>query len=154
MTTDADEAEYRFLTTKDSCVDVGISAEDDGTSELQLFGNRAGLLSLANVLLWFYANAYRREFLSLGVLPFIRLKMPCSVCLRMTTEGPEKGFGTLRRVDKDQQWEWVFSEDQVKNLGLSIHSLVSLPEHGYDRFMEPCFEIEVHIRMTDVQEWM
>ena len=67
-----DAAEYRFLTAPGACVQCRLVGEQGGR-ELQVFGNRAGLLSLANVLLWFVANAWRREFLSFRELEFMQL---------------------------------------------------------------------------------
>ena len=77
---DADE--YRFLTTTGARVECRLEFVDDA-HELQLFGNRAGLLSLANILLWFVANAWRRELLSLGEQGFVQLTPPLSVGIRL-----------------------------------------------------------------------
>jgi hypothetical protein len=70
----SDEAEYQFLTAPAAMVHVRLAADAQDGPELQVFGNRAGLLSLANVLLWLLANTWRREFLSLGELPFVRVE--------------------------------------------------------------------------------
>ena len=80
------DSPYRFFTVPGASVQLRLASSSQGRPELQVFGNRAGLLSLANVLLWFLANASRREFLSLGDLPFVHEEGSLSVCIRMTME--------------------------------------------------------------------
>ena len=65
-----DAEDYRFLTAPGAEVVVRL---EPGTQRpvLRVLGNRAGLLSVTNVLLWLVANASRREFLSLAELPFV-----------------------------------------------------------------------------------
>jgi hypothetical protein len=57
----SDEAEYQLFTAPDASVLVRLQPMKYSRPELQLFGNRAGLLSLANIFLWLVANAWRRE---------------------------------------------------------------------------------------------
>jgi hypothetical protein len=64
-------------------VSVRLATDEQGQPELEILGNRAGLLSLANVLLWLVANAWRREFLALAELPFVHVGAPLAVCLRL-----------------------------------------------------------------------
>ena len=126
-----------------------------GQPELQIFGNRAGLLCLTNVLLWFVANAFRREFLSLGDLPFVQEEGSVSVCIRLTTEDRKGDHGVLFRTDKDAQLEWVISEHDLQEVALLMHRLISVPEHEYDRLqMAADTEAGVQVRMTDAVEWI
>ena len=52
-------------------------------------GNRAGLLSLANVLLWLVSHAWRREFLSLAEL---------AICMAGRKWGAQYEFFAHRRI--------------------------------------------------------
>jgi hypothetical protein len=89
----SDAAEYRFLTAPAARVQCRL-VDEAGGPELLVFGNRAGLLSLANVLLWFVVNAWRREFLSFGELGFMQLDGSLAVCLRIADEVPVDSHGT------------------------------------------------------------
>ena len=156
MTLSPDDLAYRFLTTPgaDLCVALGTDSLL-GTPELQLFGNRAGLLSLANTLLWFHANAWRREFLSLAELPFVRSQGGPSVCLRINDEEPTGHDGLIRRIDRSEQFEWVFAEDDLRRIALTIHSLACRPGHEYDRLLVGnASAMGVHVRMTDAPDWI
>jgi hypothetical protein len=62
-----DAYDYRFLTAPGAAVEVRLESVSEWPV-LLLLGNRAGLLSLANVLLWLVGNSWRREFLSLAEL--------------------------------------------------------------------------------------
>ncbi len=149
-----DAAEYRFLTAPEACVSCRLVAEPGGP-ELQLFGNRAGLLSLANILLWFVANSWRREYLSFGELAFMQLDGTLSVCLRIADEVPAASHGVLHRQDRCESLEWTISEDGLKQVALWMHSLVSKPGHEYDRLLvAEESECGVHVRMTDAAEWL
>ena len=149
-----DAAEYRFLTSPGACVQCGL-VEERGGRELQVFGNRAGLLSLANILLWFVANAWRREFLSLGELGFVQFNGRLAVCLRIADEVPTDSHGILHRQDRGESLEWAITEEGLKQVALWMHSLVSKPSHEYDRLLvAEGSECGVHVRMTDAAEWL
>ena len=96
-----DTAEYRFLTMPGACVQCRL-AQEQAARELQLFGNRAGLLSLANILLWFVANAWRREFLSLGELGFAELDGKLAVCLRIADDVLAGSHGIVHLRDRNE----------------------------------------------------
>jgi hypothetical protein len=147
-----DEAEYRFLTVPGASLQIRLVP---GLPELQVFGNRAGLLSLANVLLWLVANAWRREFLSLAKLPFADVEPPASVCLRLTAEEGAGRDGLLARCDRGEQLEWVFAEDDLRRVALLVHRLASCPAHEYDRLQLANGSVaEVQVRTTDAADWL
>lgn len=149
-----DAGEYRFLTSPGACVQCRIVAET-GKPELQVFGNRAGLLSLANIFLWFLANGWRREFLALAELGFVELDGRLAVCLRLTDELPASSHGAIHRLDRGESLEWVITDEGLKQVALWMHSLVSRPGHEYDRLlMADESECDVHVRMTDAAEWL
>jgi hypothetical protein len=149
-----DEADYQFMTSPGAKVEMRLADATDGP-ELQLFGNRAGLLSLANILLWFTAHAYWREFLPLTELPFVRTEGILSVSLHMTAEEPTNRDGSLVRSDSGEQIQWTISEDDLLRVALSVHRLASMPGHEYD-----CLKLSersvagIQIRMTDALAWI
>jgi hypothetical protein len=150
-----DEADYRFLTAPGAAVSVRLAADEQGQPELQLFGNRAGLLSLANLLLWLVANAWRRELLSLAELPFVQVETPLAVCLRLTDAEATGRDGLLWRTDRGEQFEWSVSEDDLQRVALVVHRLASNPGHEYDRLlMAEGSAAAVHVRMTDAAKWV
>jgi hypothetical protein len=126
-----DAAEYSFLTTPGACVQCRL-VEEPGR-ELQLFGNRAGLLSLANILLWFDANSWRREFLSLGELRFVHLDGTLAVSIRISDEVPADSHGILKHQARHESLEWAITEEGLTQAALWLHRLVSMPGHEYDR---------------------
>jgi hypothetical protein len=129
--------------------------EQQGERQLQVFGNRAGLLALANILLGFVANAWRREFLSFGELGFVQMDGTLAVCLRLTDEVPPDSHGILNLQDRGESLEWAVTEGGLKQVALWMHGLVSKPSHEYDRLLvTEGSECGVQVRMTDAAEWL
>jgi hypothetical protein len=150
-----DQADYRFLTAPGAGVSARLGADGAGRPELQLFGNRAGLLSLANVLLWLAAHAWRRELLSLAELPFVAVEPPLAVCLRLTDADPTERDGLLTRADRGDQFEWALAEGDLRRVALAVHRLASDPAHEYDRLrVAEGSAAGVHVRMTDAAAWL
>jgi hypothetical protein len=149
-----DEADYRFLTAQGASIDMALADTAEG-GELPLFGNRAGLLSLANVLLWFVANSWRREFLTLTDLPFVRAQGLRSLYLRLSHEEGTGRDGFRARTDCGQQFEWTIPEEDLRRMALSVHRLASKPSHQYDRLLpaEPS-AVGIQICMTDAAAWL
>ena len=147
-----DNSEYAFLTLPGADVQLRFLSSPGTKPELQIFGNRAGLFSIANLFLWLHANASRRELLTLGVLPFVHGESSLSVLIRMTAEESTGTNGIIRLKDRSQQLEWCIAEEDVQELALLIHRLASVPEHEYDRLhMHPDTEADVYIRMSDAE---
>jgi hypothetical protein len=150
-----DEADYRFLTAPGAAVTVRLTVDVHGRAELEVFGNRAGLLSLANVLLWLRANAWRRELLTFAELPFVEVELPLAVCLRLTDAEATGLDGLLLRTDRGEQLEWTIGEDDLQRVALLVHRLASKPAHEYDRLsMAEGSTAAVHVRMTDAAAWL
>jgi hypothetical protein len=148
-----DAGEYRFLTTRGARVQCRLVEEQSGR-DLQVFGNRSGLLSLANILLWFLANSWRREFLSFGELGFVQLDGRLAVCLRIADEVPANSHGVLHIQDRGELLEWAIPEEGLQQVALWMHRLASNPAHEYDRLLVADeSECGVHVRMTDAAEW-
>jgi hypothetical protein len=149
-----DEAEYWFLTAPAAAVQVKLGTHVDGGPEIQVFGNRAGLLSLANVLLWLEVNAWR-EFLSLRELPFVGAEGALSVCMRVTDDEATGRDGLLTRTDNGEQFEWVIAGDDLRRVALVVHRLACNPSHEYDLMdVAEGSAAGVHVRMTDAVEWL
>lgn len=149
-----DASEYRFFSLPNAVLDCSLHVSSDGR-ELRLFGNRAGILSLANNFLWFLANSWRREFLSLGELPFVRMHGKLAVSIRMTDSEDDKSDGTVRRTDHGESLEWSLSDSGLRQVSLNLHRLASKPSHEYDRLLvTEASECGVHVRMTDAVEWI
>jgi hypothetical protein len=113
--------------------DISCGSDRKGTPEILVLGNREGMLSLANVLLWLHANSWRREFISLSALPFISQLGEISLSLNVVDEDGSNDAGWLVRRDKNVQYEWMLSEDELRYLALAVHHLACRPEVGYQR---------------------
>jgi hypothetical protein len=149
-----DAAEYAFFTVPGASVNCCLGRAAAG-HELQIFGNRAGLLSLANVFLWFLANSCRRELLSFGELDYMRLDRHLSVTIRLSDEVEAGTHGALMKQDSGESIEWAISEEGLQAVGLLIHRLASRPEHEYDRLLgADRSDLGVEIRMSDASEWL
>jgi hypothetical protein len=129
----SDETEYRLLTQPGAVLTISLCPPFEGLPVIHLLGNREGMLSLANVLLWLHANSSRREFLSITALPFVHQQGMVALSIRVLMEDSTSDYGWLQLLDKGQQFEWRLPEDDLKALGLIVHRLACLPGHGYDR---------------------
>ena len=128
-----------------------------GTSvlRLRLFSNRQGVASLAGVLLWLHANAYRREFLSLTALSFIEPEDETALVIRVSTVESGEGFGQLRHLDDASELEWELLEDGLQKFALRLHHLASVPEHEYDllELAEPS-GARLEMRLSDARDFI
>src|SRR5439155_13159902 len=129
----SDEAHIRFMTAPGAHLIVRVGGDARGESEVLLHGNRSGILSLANVLLWLHAVAWRRELLSLGELPFVELEGNVALHIRVRAESATGGHGVVEKLDRGNQFEWTIHEDDLQAVGLSVHRLAANPDHEYTR---------------------
>jgi hypothetical protein len=153
-----DSTEIAFFTSPHAKLECRLAPTSEGL-ELQLFGNRAGILSLANILLWLTTSPSGREFLTLGELPFVHLEGRLSVSIRMSgrmsKEAPMEAHGAIHKLDNGESLEWEISEDGLKQVGIWIHDLAADPGHEYDRLLvEKGSEYGIHVRMTDAAMWL
>src|SRR5262245_63514848 len=82
------------------------------------------------------------------------VEMPTSICLRVTSREPTGQNGVLARTDREDQWEWSISEDDLQRVALTIHELVCGPEHEYDRLCVSAeSEAGIEVRVTDLADW-
>jgi hypothetical protein len=151
----SDEAHIRFMTIPGAHLAIHLGSGAEGQPELLLLGNRAGLLSFANILLWLQAVVWRRELLSLGELPFVESEGRIALHIRVGAEGATGGYGVVVKLDRGDEFEWVISEDDLQRVGLSIHRLAAAPDHEYERLAVAAASVAgIHVRMTDAREWL
>ncbi len=153
--TTTDEAHIRFMTAPGASLVVRIDTDASGRPEVLLHGNRAGLLSLANVLLWLHAVAWRRELLSLAELPFVLFEGHVALHIRVATQRVATQHGVVQRLDRGAEFEWLVHEDDLPAVGLLVHRLAANPDVEYARLeLAPESAVGIHIRMADVREWL
>jgi hypothetical protein len=131
MPTVSDETEQALFVIPKATLAVSQSASASGW-RIRLLGNREGIASLASVLLWLHANAFRREFLSLTTLPFVHAESDLALTLRVRSDEGGDNFGVVRRLDPAAQFEWELTEDDLERLALRLYRLASVPEHEYE----------------------
>jgi hypothetical protein len=147
--------EYEFLAALGANVSLQLAMGENQGPEIHVLGNRAGLLSLANVLLWLEANAWRREFLSFAELPFVRVQGLLSLVLRVSDEDGIGSSGTISNTDRGEQFEWTVTEGELRHVGLTLHRLACTPEHEYDWLnVNEHSAAKIQVRMTDRADWL
>jgi hypothetical protein len=145
----SEAAEFQLLTYPGHTSRESTLHEPGQYREIRLFGNRQGILSLANILLWLLARGFERELLSVTRLPFVRVTGAVSLTVRLTDQdGTPQQTGKVRALDKGSQFEWVLPEDDLRRVALALHSLACFYEHEYDLF--GVGNVRVHARLTDV----
>jgi len=88
-------------------------------------------------------------------LPFMQVEVPLSVCLRLTDAEGTGRAGMVRQMDREGQFEWSISEDDLERVALLLHRLASNPGHEYDRLsVEDGSAVGIQFRMTDVAQWL
>jgi hypothetical protein len=88
----SDEDEYRLLTQPGASLTISLASAYDGLPRIHVFGNREGMLSLANVLLWLRAN---------GFLQRLGLAVHRLACF------PEHGHDLLPNARRGDAWVWL-----------------------------------------------
>ena len=90
---------------------------------IEICGNRQGFVSLGTILLW--VSLHDTESFSITGLPFVHVKSALSLTVVKPMHGSDS-HGQLVRVDKDQQFEWLLTDDllqkeavYIMNTGLS-----------------------------------
>ena len=144
--------DFAFLILPDADLLILLVKQQNAPHEVRLFGNRSGMASLANVLLWLHANS-SREFLSITALPFVRNPEAINLVVCVTDEdaSPELA-GRIRRLDRLSQFEWIVGEADLRGAALTAHHLASLPGHEYDLLPYDdglVRDARLHLRLTD-----
>jgi hypothetical protein len=151
----SDAAHIGFMTAPGAHLVLRLETDAKGQPELLLSGNRSGLLSLANVLLWLHAMAWRRELLSLGELPFVEPQGSVALHIRVGANGATAGHGVVQKLDRGDEFEWTIQEDDLQSVGLAVHRLAANPDDEYTRLeVASGSAAGIHIRMADVREWL
>jgi hypothetical protein len=148
-------AEYHLFTLPGAKLTASLRHEAGKLPEVCVFGNRAGVASLANLFFWLLGNSYQSEVLPVTSLPFVEVKDRVSLAIRLIDGDANGNFGSVRSLDKASQFEWELTEDDLRSLALAVHRLVCQPEHEYDIFPAgEDTEANVHIRLTDIDTWL
>src|SRR5258705_8274833 len=148
----SDEIEYGLFILPSAFIALSVSSIAP-TWRMQFLGNRQGMASLASVCLWLGANAYRREFLSLTALPFIKSVSDVAVMVRVSAAEGTGRFGLVRRLNGASEVEWELSEEELQRLALRLHYLASVPEHEYE-LLEVGPAAQIEIRLSDARTYV
>ncbi|MHC4173411.1 MAG: hypothetical protein ACYTBX_14520 [Planctomycetota bacterium] len=96
---------------------------------IEIYGNRQGLASLGNLLLWVSTSSTENESLSITGLPFVNVKS----ALSFTVVQPELSgsfYGIIKRVDKAEQFHWLINSDLLQKEAIDILDVSYTPD-GY-----------------------
>lgn len=147
----SDENDLGFFCFQGAAVTARLSRTED-FSVVQFFGNREGIASLANILLWMQTNNSRREFLSLTGLPFVTIEGDISLVIRICGEDAPDYFGVVTNLDGKAQFEWQLSDDDLLRVAVNVFQIAADPWHEYNRLASGDAEIE--FRLTDLDRWI
>lgn len=149
------ESEYKFFALAGAKLTVSLRREFKKPAEICVFGNRAGVGSLANLLFWLLGNSYQSEVLPVTSLPFVDVKDRVSLAIRLVDGDGNGNLGSIRAIDENSQFEWELAEKDLRGLALAVHRLACRPEHEYDIFpLGEDTEANFHIRLTDIDTWL
>jgi len=100
-------------------------------------GNREGIFSLGNLLLWISTAPVEHESLSITGLPFVHAKSTLCLIVVQTMDSDEQ-CGHLVRTDKDKQFQWFITDGQLQAEAVGILDIAYASEldcvnhlHGY-----------------------
>lgn len=107
---------------------------------ITILGNKEGLLSLGNLLLWISLS--QNESLSVTGLPFVQTKSTLCLMVVQWMEGDHE-WGRLVRTDKDKQFQWLIEDELLEREAVEtlraafqrghVHGNVS-PDSEYELF--------------------
>ena len=151
-----DDAEYRFFVAPGAMLRASLfEGMAPAKRTLRLWGNRPGILSLANVLLAFQGNAGDREFMALTGLPFVEVDDQLSVIVRLTDGEATGHHGFVSSTDQVKQLEWAIADGDLQQVSLWVHRIAADPAQEYARLLltdESVVDIEV--RLIERDAWM
>ena len=121
---------------------------------IEIIGNRQGIFSLGNLLLWISFHSPDTESLSITGLPFVHAKSALSLTVVQSDDYSDK-YSKLVRMDKDQQFEWLIKDDILQRQGLCLIDIAFTP-HGFcgDHFhvyVGPDSEYELFFARNDLR---
>ena len=100
----------------------------NGRSELRIRGNPQGLASLAGVFLWLESFSGDYTGISISALPFVTVEGPLALSIIFTMQ-EEETQGSLKRVDKDSQFEWSIYDERLRDVALAVHKVATNAEY-------------------------
>ena len=96
---------------------------------IEICGNRQGLFSLGNLLLWISLHSSDTESLSITGLPFVHFKSTLSLTVVQPMKGSDE-YGKLIRTDKDKQFQWIIKDELLQREAIYIIDIGLTPD-GY-----------------------
>lgn len=100
-------------------------------------GNREGLFSLGNLLLWISTSSVEHESLSITGLPFVHAQSTLCLIVVQTMESNDQ-CGKLIRTDKDKQFQWLITDEQLEREAIGVLDIAYTSDfycgnhlHGY-----------------------
>jgi hypothetical protein len=136
MPTRADDP-LKWAILPDAALDARLMPKSPrGKPTVEILGNRSGVLSLGNLLLWASSDPSWHESLSITELSFARVES--ALRLRVIQEMENKADpGYVRRTDANVQFEWVLNEDSLRLAALGIINVAFTPEAYTPLYFEP-----------------
>ncbi len=118
---------------------------------IEIIGNRQGLVSLGNLLLWISLNCPYTDSISITGLPFILVKSTLSLTVVLTMHGSDS-YGQLLCVDKDQQFEWLIKDELLERDAIATLDIGFTPDGYCNHFhgnVDPDSEYELFFARND-----
>jgi hypothetical protein len=130
-----------------------------GGPSLNVYGNRFGIMTLANIFLWL-AGPDEYEYLSISGLPFMRSSSGICLYIRLDTSRDDRYCnscgrfrlehqGTLMLMDKHMQYEWRVPAEGLSECAVIIHEQACGWDMGHyhviltlDSVCELCFQVD------------
>jgi len=93
---------------------------------IEILGNRQGLLSLGNLLMWVCGAAADLETFSITGLSFVHARSSLSLIVVQSLDDQERA-GRVVRVDKDQQFEWRVHQETLERMAIGLMCVAFYP---------------------------
>jgi hypothetical protein len=103
---------------------------------IEVSGNREGLLTLGNFLLWISMEAGDHESLSVTELPFIRVESALRLLIIQPMDAV-RGGGRVVKSDRGMQFEWQVDMDDLERVALSIINTALTPDGFMPGYFKP-----------------
>jgi hypothetical protein len=132
---DGDATEFRFLAYPNSRMALSFAE-----GRLHLEGNRASVLSLANILLWMRWNSTKRSHVLLNELSFLTAVDNVSLAVQLE----DYASSWIERTDAGR-FVWTMDENDLLQVALEVHRTASIAGHEYTLFDPAGYWVEVRI---------
>jgi hypothetical protein len=125
-----------------------IMADHAERPQVHVVGNRAGIISLANVLRWLAAA--ERDALHLPDLPFVWSAAAASLHVRRSGEAHDGRYGLVRRVEAQSAFEWLLDATELPRLADSLNLMAAMGRNGGATYDAPgAWDAVVYLRVDE-----